>query len=140
MVSSTPRPHFTPGKDLVPILQKAGWAPGSVWTGGKSRPHRDSIPDRPARSSVGVPTELPGPLFTFVVYEFRTRTNQLRHLTQYITSILQSPLVCYSVLSIKILLSLFKSTINHSYSNRTQINLPLAYSFLLGLRHGTFSS
>ena len=24
MVSSTPRPHFTPGKDPVPILQEAG--------------------------------------------------------------------------------------------------------------------
>ena len=57
----TPRPHFTSGKDLVPILQEAGWAPGPVWTGGKSRPHRDSIPDRPARSSVGIATELPGP-------------------------------------------------------------------------------
>jgi len=44
------RPHFTPGKDPVPILQKAGWAPGPFWTGGKSRPHRDMIPDRPARS------------------------------------------------------------------------------------------
>ena len=50
MVSSTPRPHFTPGKDPVPILEEAGWAPGPVWTGRKSRPHRDSIPDRPARS------------------------------------------------------------------------------------------
>ena len=50
VVSSTPRPHFTPGKDPVPISQEAGWAPGAVWTGGKSRPHRDSIPDRPARS------------------------------------------------------------------------------------------
>ena len=50
VASSTPRPHFTPGKDPVPILQKAGWAPGPVWTGGKSRPNRDSIPDRPARS------------------------------------------------------------------------------------------
>ena len=50
VVSSTPRPHFTHGKDLVPVLQEAGWAPGPVWTGGKSRPHRDSIPDRPARS------------------------------------------------------------------------------------------
>ena len=49
MVSSTPRPHFTPGKDPVPILQEAGWASGPVWTGRKSRPHRDSIPDRPAR-------------------------------------------------------------------------------------------
>ena len=48
--SSTPRPHFTPGKDTVPILHESGWAPGPVWTGGKSRPHRNSIPDRPARS------------------------------------------------------------------------------------------
>ena len=48
MVSSSPRPHFTPGKDPVHILQEAGWAPGPVWTGGKSRPHRDSILDRPA--------------------------------------------------------------------------------------------
>jgi hypothetical protein len=32
MVSSTPRPHFTPRKDLVPILQEAGWAQGrSGW-------------------------------------------------------------------------------------------------------------
>ena len=50
MVSSTPRPHFTPGKYSVPILQEAGWAPGSVWKGGKSHPHRVSIPDRPALS------------------------------------------------------------------------------------------
>jgi len=49
-VSSTPRPHFTPGKDPVPILEAAGWAPGPVWTGGKSRPHWDSIPDCPACS------------------------------------------------------------------------------------------
>ena len=38
------------GKEPVPILQEAGWAPRPVWTGGESRPHRDSIPDRPARS------------------------------------------------------------------------------------------
>jgi len=61
VVSSTLRPHFTPGKDPVPILQEAGWAPGPVSTGGKSRPHRDSIPERPARSSVAIPTEPPGP-------------------------------------------------------------------------------
>jgi hypothetical protein len=61
VVSSTPRPHFTPGKDPVPIVQEAGWAPGPVWTGGTSRPHRDLIQDRPARSSVAIPTELPGP-------------------------------------------------------------------------------
>ena len=44
MVSSTPRLHFNPGKDPVPIVQETGWAAGPVWTGGKSRPHRDSIP------------------------------------------------------------------------------------------------
>jgi hypothetical protein len=30
--SSTRRPHFAPGKDPIPILQEAGWAPGPVWT------------------------------------------------------------------------------------------------------------
>jgi len=31
-VSVTPRPLFTPGKDPVPIVHEAGWAPGPVWT------------------------------------------------------------------------------------------------------------
>ena len=48
--SGTPQPHFTPGKDPAPILQEAGWAPGSVWMVRKSHPHRDLIPDRPVRS------------------------------------------------------------------------------------------
>jgi len=52
------------GKTPVPTLQEAGWAPGPGWTGGKSRPHRDSMQDRPARSSVAIPTELPGPLLS----------------------------------------------------------------------------
>ena len=50
VVSSTPWPHFTTGKDPVPIVKEAGWAPGPVRTVGRSRPYRDSIPDRPARS------------------------------------------------------------------------------------------
>ena len=50
VVSSTPRPQFNPVKDPVPILQEARWAPGPVLTGGKSCPHRDSIPDSPACS------------------------------------------------------------------------------------------
>jgi len=50
VVSSTPRPRFTPGKNTLPILQEAEWAPWPVWTSGKYRPHRDSIPYRPARS------------------------------------------------------------------------------------------
>jgi len=48
--AARPGRTFTPGKDAVPIAQGAGWAPGPVWTGGKSRPHRNSIPNRPARS------------------------------------------------------------------------------------------
>ena len=48
------RPHAaaasTPGKDTVPNVQEIGWIPGPVWTEGKSRPHRDSIPDLPAHS------------------------------------------------------------------------------------------
>ena len=55
--AARPGRTLSPGKDPVPILQVVGWAPGSVWTGGKSRPYRNSIPDRPA----SIPTELPGP-------------------------------------------------------------------------------
>jgi len=36
VVSVTPRPHFTPGKDPVPIVQGAGWAPGPVCTGAEN--------------------------------------------------------------------------------------------------------
>ena len=32
VVSVTTRPLFTHGKDPVPIVQEAGWAPGPVWT------------------------------------------------------------------------------------------------------------
>jgi len=67
VVNSTPRPHFTPGKESVPIVQEAGWAPGSVWRGGKSHPHRDSISNRPARSSITILTELPGPQISFII-------------------------------------------------------------------------
>ena len=62
MVSSRPRPYFTPGKEPVPIVQEAGWKTGPVRTGGKYRPTGIQFPDRPAPSSVAIPTELPGPL------------------------------------------------------------------------------
>jgi hypothetical protein len=47
---SAARPGRTlpPGKDPVPILQEAAWAPGLVWKGGKTPPHQDATPDRPA--------------------------------------------------------------------------------------------
>ena len=61
-VSVTLRPLFTPGKDPVPIVQEAGWAPGPVWTGAENlAPNGIRSPDRPASSSVAILTELPGP-------------------------------------------------------------------------------
>jgi hypothetical protein len=35
-VSVKPRPLSTPGKDPVPIVQEAGWAPGPVWPGAEN--------------------------------------------------------------------------------------------------------
>ena len=88
VVSSTPRPHFTPGKDPIPILQEAGWAPGPVWTGGRSRHHRDSIPDRPARSQSLYRLSYPPPHTHTHIYIYNTRPKQscmravyLTHLT-----------------------------------------------------------
>jgi hypothetical protein len=49
---SAPRPgRFTPGKDQVPIVQEAGWAPGPVWICAKNlAPTGIRSPDRRARS------------------------------------------------------------------------------------------
>ena len=76
-----PRPHFTPGKDPVPILQEAGWAPGPVWTGGKSRPHRDSFPDRPAHSQSLYRLSYPAHLYYtyFVYFQFNSLDMNLRY-------------------------------------------------------------
>ena len=49
-VSVTLRALITPGKDSVPIVQEAGWAPGPVWTGAENLAHTGiRSPDRPAR-------------------------------------------------------------------------------------------
>ena len=63
-----PRAYLTPGKDPVPILQEVGWASGSVWTGAENlAPTGIRFPDRPARSSVTIPIELPGPPVTIII-------------------------------------------------------------------------
>jgi len=50
-VSVTPRPLFTLGKDPVPIVQKAGWAPEPVCIGAENLvPTGIRSPDRLARS------------------------------------------------------------------------------------------
>jgi hypothetical protein len=78
-----PRPLTTPGKDPVPIVQEAGWAPGPVWTGaGNLAPTGIRSPDRPARShslyrlsypahSVNV-LRLHKVIFTFLYRDFGT--------------------------------------------------------------------
>ena len=47
VVSSTSRPHFTPGRDPVPIVQEAGWAPGRKIS---SPPGFDPEPSSPCQS------------------------------------------------------------------------------------------
>jgi hypothetical protein len=66
--ASRPGRTLPPGKDPVPILLEAGWAPGPVWTGGKTRPNRNSKPDRQTRSSIAILTELPGPEDNIYIY------------------------------------------------------------------------
>jgi len=85
VVSSTPRPHFTLGKNPVPILQESVWAPGPVRTGGKSRPHRDSIPDRPARSQS---------LYR-LSYRARTHTHTHTHTYIFIYTYMQRTPTCF---------------------------------------------
>jgi len=67
------QPHATaastPRKRPIHIVQEAGWAQGPVWKDEKSRHHWDSIPDRPARSSVAIPTELPGPNILYFTFQ-----------------------------------------------------------------------
>ena len=51
MVSVRPRPLFTPGKDPLPIVEEAVWAPGPVWTGAENLASTGiRSPDRSARS------------------------------------------------------------------------------------------
>ena len=51
----------TPGKDPVPIIQEARWSPGPSERVENLVPTGIRSLDLPARSSVAIPTELPGP-------------------------------------------------------------------------------
>jgi len=70
-VSVTPRSLFTPGKDPVPIVQEAGWAPGPVWNGAEYFALTGiRSPDRPARSQslyrLSYPAHINGPYHRFI--------------------------------------------------------------------------
>jgi hypothetical protein len=52
-----------PEKTPVPIVQKAGWTPGPVWTGAENlSPNGIRAPDRPARSESLYWLTYPGPM------------------------------------------------------------------------------
>jgi hypothetical protein len=36
VVKATPRPPYSRERDPVPIVQKGGWDPGTVWTSAKN--------------------------------------------------------------------------------------------------------
>ena len=61
---SAPRPgRFTSGKDPVPIVQEAWWAPGPIWTGAENfAPTGIRSPDRLARSESLYRLSYRGPL------------------------------------------------------------------------------
>jgi len=55
MVSSTPRPHFTPGKDPVPILLEGGWVGSRAGLDGRkisSPPGFDRGPSSPQSGTI----------------------------------------------------------------------------------------
>ena len=54
--------RFYLGKDLVPIVREAGWAPGPVWMGAENLAHTEiRSPDLPARSESLYRLCYPGP-------------------------------------------------------------------------------
>jgi hypothetical protein len=56
------RAALTPGKDPVPKVQEAGWAPGPVWTGAENLALTGiRSPDRPALSESLYRLSYPGP-------------------------------------------------------------------------------
>ena len=85
---SAARPVRTlpPGKNRYPFYRRLGGVQGRTGRAKKSRPHRDSIPGRPARSSVAIQTELPGPqLLAGYFTEFEGKIIHIRYHPYYKT-------------------------------------------------------
>jgi hypothetical protein len=63
VVNATARPLFTRKRDLVPIVQETGWAPGPVWTGTENLASTGAgFPDRPNRSELLYRLSYPNPV------------------------------------------------------------------------------
>jgi hypothetical protein len=83
-VSVTLRPLSTPGKDSVPIVQEAGWAPGPVWTGAENLAHSGiRSPDLPAGSQSLYRLSYPAHIQPYLNGIFNRRTSG-RNLGNYI--------------------------------------------------------
>jgi hypothetical protein len=75
VLNITPQPLY-PREDPVTIVQQAGWAPGSVWTGAENlSPTGIRSPDRPARSESLYRLKYHGP---FYILWYSGLTNQHR--------------------------------------------------------------
>ena len=68
--ASRPGRTLPPGKTRYPLHRRLGGPQGRSGPAENSRPHRVSIPDRPARSSVAIPTEAPGPRNLIVIIHY----------------------------------------------------------------------
>jgi hypothetical protein len=80
--STTPRPPSTPGKNPVPIVQEAAWAPGSVWTDAKNHaPIGIRSPDRPACSQSLY--RLSYPAHAYCIYRTKIFLKELRKICEY---------------------------------------------------------
>ena len=71
-VSVTPRPLFTPGKDPVPIVQEAGWAPQPFWKWAENlAPTGIRSPDRPAHSESLYRLSYHGPSLQYLIISLK---------------------------------------------------------------------
>ena len=71
-LATRPGPTLPPGKTRYPLYRRLGGPQGRSGEAENLAPNGIRSPDRPARSSVAIPTELPGPLLDFVRAIFLT--------------------------------------------------------------------
>ena len=69
-----------PGKGRYPFNRRLDGPQGRSGRAKNLAPHRDSIPDRSARSSVAIPTELQGPQILYYILGKSTFRNSVIYL------------------------------------------------------------
>jgi len=131
--ASRPGRTLPPGKNRYPLYRRLGGPQGRSGRGGKSRPHRDSIPGRPARSqslyrlSKRAHTEV----YTILIFQFLNYSRFL-HLFQ------MEPTRCTLLLGIFISTSLHVSAnyvpiISRTYCIYATLIVFTVYGWLSGL-------